>query len=187
MGLFHHINLSIMVRYAAQGHDAETTAQARGHHVRVSFKNTRETAMAIKGMKIKRAEAYLKNCLEHKEIIPYRRFKGDVGRKAQCKAFKGGVTQGRWPKAAIEHVAAILKNATSNAVAKDLDESELKVLNVCVQRAPKMRRRTYRAHGRINAYKSSPHHIEMIIGTGSETVPKPDQVDAEDDDVPELV
>merc|ERR1712183_626290 len=139
MGLFPSTQLFIkMVRYATQGYDAETTAQARGHHVRVSFKNTRETAMAIKGMKIKRAQAYLKNCLEHKEIIPYRRFKGDVGRKAQCKAFKGGVTQGRWPKAAIEHVMAILANATSNAAKKNLDESELKVLNVCVQRAPKI-------------------------------------------------
>ena len=42
-----------------------------------------------------------------------------------------------------------------------------------VQRAPKMRRRTYRAHGRINAYKSSPCHIEMILCADGETVPAP--------------
>merc|ERR1712129_662986 len=29
--------------------------------------------------------------------------------------------------------------------------------------APKMRRRTYRAHGRINPYMSSPCHIEIVL------------------------
>merc|ERR1711934_972416 len=125
--------------------------------------NTRETAMAVKGMKVNRALAYLKNAADHKEIIPYRRFKGDVGRKAQCKHHKGGVTQGRWPKNAIKLVTEIVKNAQANALAKNLDGDDLKILNVQVQRAPKMRRRTYRAHGRINAYKSSPSHIEMVV------------------------
>ena len=32
-----------------------------------------------------------------------------------------------------------------------------------VNRAPKMRRRTYRAHGRINPYMSSPCHIEIVL------------------------
>ena len=32
-----------------------------------------------------------------------------------------------------------------------------------VNRAPKMRRRTYRAHGRINPYMSSPCHIEVVL------------------------
>ena len=29
--------------------------------------------------------------------------------------------------------------------------------------APKMRRRTYRAHGRINPYMSKPCHVELIL------------------------
>ena len=32
-----------------------------------------------------------------------------------------------------------------------------------VNRAPHMRRRTYRAHGRINPYMSSPCHIEVVL------------------------
>ena len=72
-----------MVRYGAQPSNAEKSAKARGSHIRVSFKNTRETAMAVKGMKVTKALAYLKDCEQHKQIIPYRRFKGDVGRKAQ--------------------------------------------------------------------------------------------------------
>ena len=32
-----------------------------------------------------------------------------------------------------------------------------------VNRAPKIRRRTYRAHGRINPYMCSPCHVELFL------------------------
>ena len=35
-----------------------------------------------------------------------------------------------------------------------------------------MRRRTYRAHGRINAYMSSPCHIELILTEKDDVVVK---------------
>ena len=35
-----------------------------------------------------------------------------------------------------------------------------------------MRRRTYRAHGRINPYMSSPCHIEVILGEKEDVVAK---------------
>lgn len=38
-----------------------------------------------------------------------------------------------------------------------------------------MRRRTYRAHGRINPYMSSPCHIEMILTEKEQIVPKPEE------------
>lgn len=43
-----------------------------------------------------------------------------------------------------------------------------------------MRRRTYRAHGRINPFMSSPCHIEIILSEKEEAVSKPaDDVNAE--------
>jgi large subunit ribosomal protein L17e len=56
-----------------------------------------------------------------------------------------------------------LKNAESNAEYKGLDADHLVVDHIQVNRAPKMRRRTYRAHGRINPYMSSPCHIEVCL------------------------
>ncbi|KAJ8506512.1 hypothetical protein OPV22_007398 [Ensete ventricosum] len=41
-----------------------------------------------------------------------------------------------------------------------------------VNQAPKQRRRTYRAHGRINPYMSSPCHIELILSEKEESVKK---------------
>ena len=42
----------------------------------------------------------------------------------------------------------MLKNAESNAEYKGLDADHLVIEHIQVNRAPKMRRRTYRAHGR---------------------------------------
>ena len=49
------------------------------------FQNTRETAQAIKKMPLHRATTYLKNVMTKKEIIPFRRFMGGVGRHAQVR------------------------------------------------------------------------------------------------------
>jgi len=57
--------------------------KARGMDVRVHFKNTRETAQAIKGMRLKKALRYLRDVINKKQIVPFRRYNGGVGRKAQ--------------------------------------------------------------------------------------------------------
>ena len=80
--------------------------------MRTHFKNMREVAAALTGewcfpqrnpqviqvtclslgLKLPKAYAYLSNILEHKQVIPFRRFNGGVGRASQAKQFKA--TQG---------------------------------------------------------------------------------------------
>merc|ERR1712180_499471 len=96
-----------------------------------------------------------------KEIIPFRRFMGGVGRHAQAAVH--GTAAGRWPLKSAQYLLDMLKNAESNAEYKGLDSDHLVIDHIQVNRAPKMRRRTYRAHGRINPYMSSPCHIELSL------------------------
>merc|ERR1712080_405625 len=117
------------------------SAKAKGSNLRVHFKNTRETAQAIKKMPLHRATKYLKNVIAQKEIIPFRRFMGGVGRHAQANQVHG-TAQGRWPVKSAEFLLHMLKNAESNA----LDADHLIIEHIQVNRAAKMRRRTYRAH-----------------------------------------
>jgi large subunit ribosomal protein L17e len=150
-----------MVRYSVSSLNPAKSAKTRGSYLRVHFKNTRETAAAISGMKLTKAFAYLKDVQEHKQAVPFRRFNGGVGRCAQAKAFK--TTQGRWPVKSAKFLLDLLENAKANAVSKGLNVDALVIKHIQVNQAPKQRRRTYRAHGRINPYMSSPCHIEIIV------------------------
>ncbi|KAI0407497.1 60S ribosomal protein L17 [Xylaria palmicola] len=165
-----------MVRYAATEIESAKSARARGSYLRVSFKNTRETAQAINGWKLTRAVKFLENVREKSEAVPMRRYAGSTGRTAQGKQF--GVSRARWPVKSAEFLLGLLKNAESNADAKGLDTSNLIVKHIQVNQAPKQRRRTYRAHGRINPYMSNPCHIELILTEGEEVVQKSEQVES---------
>jgi large subunit ribosomal protein L17e len=77
-----------MVRYAATSVNPTKSAKTRGSYLRVHFKNTREAAQAINGMGLTKAITYLDNVREHKQAIPFRRFKGGIGRTGQGKEFK---------------------------------------------------------------------------------------------------
>merc|ERR1712108_118778 len=103
----------------------------------------------------------------------FRRFMGGVGRHAQAKVH--GTAQGRWPLKSAEFLLQLLKNAESNAEYKGLDPDHLVIEHIQVNRATKMRRRTYRAHGRINPYMSSPCHIEVCLVEKEQAFSKDDQ------------
>ncbi|KAL7748073.1 60S ribosomal protein L17B [Sorochytrium milnesiophthora] len=150
-----------MVRYSATPSNTAKSACARGSYLRVHFKNTREVAATISGMKLKKAVQFLNDVKEHKRAVPFRRFNGGVGRTAQAKEWN--TTQARWPVKSADFMLDLLQNAEANAVSKDLDAEKLVIKHIQVNAAPKQRRRTYRAHGRINAYLSSPCHIELIV------------------------
>lgn len=46
---------------------------------------------------------------------------------------------------------------------KGLDVDNLVITHIQVNKAMRQRRRTYRAHGRVNPYMSSPCHIELTV------------------------
>ena len=135
-----------MGRYAIEPDNATKSAKAKGSNLRVHFKNTRETAQAIKAMPLNRATKYLKNVIAHKEIVPFRRFMGGVGRHAQANVciflviilvISGvfqvhGTAQGRWPLKSAEFLLDLLKNAESNAEYKGLDADHLVIEHIQV-------------------------------------------------------
>jgi large subunit ribosomal protein L17e len=138
--------------------------------LRAHFKNTYETGKAIKGMLLKKAEQYLNDVLEHKRCVPFTKYEGSTGRTGQAKEW--GLTKGRWPEKSVRILLGLLKNASSNGESKRLDVDKLVVKRVVVNQAMRGRRRTYRAHGRINAYMSSNCHVELFCEEIKERVKK---------------
>merc|ERR1712183_722274 len=122
---------------------------------------------------LKKAQSYLQHVVEKTEAIPFRRYCGGVGRTSQAKNAGSTNGQARWPKKSAEFVLNLLSNAEANAELKDLEVDRLFVSHIQVNRAVQQRRRTYRAHGRINPYMSSPCHIELILSQRDIDVKKP--------------
>ncbi|KAJ9067244.1 60S ribosomal protein L17 [Entomophthora muscae] len=149
-----------MTKYSVKPANVEKAAKTSGNNLRVHFKNTFEAAAVLRGMNLIKAVKYLDDVIEHKRCVPFRRFHGGVGRCAQAKEF--GTTQGRWPVKSAKILKDLLTNLAANAENKNLDKELLKIKHIQVNQAPHQRRRTYRAHGRVNPFMSSPCHIEII-------------------------
>lgn len=164
-------------KYAIEAENPSKTCKARGSHLRTHFKKMREVGNAIKGMPLKKAQKYLEDVLEFKQAVAFRRFTGGCGRTAQAKALKAPGSQAGWPIKPTKYMLDLLRNLESNAEVKGLDVDQLVLSYVSVNKSKQMRRRTYRAHGRINAYMSSPCHIELMCTEDNEGVKKNNDAD----------
>merc|ERR1712205_289870 len=173
MGSPAHNTTAMVKEYARTVENEAESCKAKGSNLRVHFKNTRETAQAIKGMMLRKAVAYLQHVVEHKEAIPFRRYCGGVGRTSQAKNAGSTNGQARWPKKSAEIMLNLLSNAEANAELKSLETDKLFISHIQVNKAQEQRRRTYRAHGRINPYMSSPCHVEVILSQKETTVKCP--------------
>lgn len=147
-------------------------AKCRIGDLRAHYKNTYNVARAVKGLSLNKAITYMDNVLDHKQIIPFRRYNGGVGRAAQAKVFKQ--TQGRWPEKSVKCVRELLINLKANAETQKLNTDDCFINHAVVQRAVSGRRRTYRAHGRISPYLSSNCHIEFHCYQKTKDVKKAD-------------
>jgi large subunit ribosomal protein L17e len=127
-----------------------SAAKAKGTHLRVHFKHCREIGHAIKGMTLNKAKAYLENVLVFKAAIPFTKYTGGIGRHAVGKQYNAPGDKVSWPLKATKTFLDLLVNIRSNAEVQKLDLDKVKITHVNANQAPKMRRRTYRAHGRIN-------------------------------------
>ena len=133
-----------MVHYSFDPENPTKSCRSRGSNLRVHFKNTRETAQAIKGMHIRQATKYLTDVTLKRQRVPFHRYNDGVGRCVQAKQW--GWTQGWWPRKSGEFLLHMLKNAESNnAELKGLDVDSLVIEHIQVNRVPKMQRRTYKS------------------------------------------
>ncbi|KAF7124007.1 hypothetical protein RHSIM_Rhsim12G0027600 [Rhododendron simsii] len=153
-----------LVKYSKEPDNPTKSCKARGADLRVHFKNTRETAHAIRKLPLIKAKRYLEDVLAHKQAIPFTRFCRGVGRTAQAKN-RHSNGQGRWPAKSAKFILDLLKNAESNAEVKGLDVETLFISHIQVNQAQKQRRRTY-------PYMSSPCHIELTLSEKEEPVKK---------------
>mmetsp|Transcript_20891 Transcript_20891/g.30999 ORF Transcript_20891/g.30999 Transcript_20891/m.30999 type:complete len:194 (-) Transcript_20891:21-602(-) len=161
-----------MGRYGREPENVEGSCKARGSQLRTHFKKMHEVGAFIRGMKIEAAIKYLEQVLDKERAIPFKHFRAGCGRHAQAKLIKAPGDQVGWPEKSCKYMLDLLTNLKANAEAKGLNVDETFIRHVQVNMAVKMRRRTYRAHGRINPYMCHPCHVELWAEQKGEKVEK---------------
>ncbi|KAI3882669.1 hypothetical protein MKX03_029007 [Papaver bracteatum] len=121
------------------------------------IKNTRETTFSLRKMPLVKAKRYLEDVLAHKQFIPFRHFCSGVGR-----TFSSQEPSLKCTRTLVRQVFQV----------KGLDVDSPYISHIQVNQAHKQRRRTYRAHGRINPYMSSPCHIELTLSEKEDAIRK---------------
>ncbi len=145
-------------RYSVVFEDESKIAKGMLVNAPISTKFAREVAVAIKGMRVEAAEAYLKRVLAHKDWIPVRRYNKKV---AHRKGVRGGVKSGRYMDKVVRYFLRLIQNVKANAEAKGLDVSTLRIVHVWVGkgwRRPRLHPRTRRI------VRAKATHVEMVVG-----------------------
>jgi large subunit ribosomal protein L22 len=139
--------------------DPEKTAKASGREIRVSHKHAREVCRTIKGMMLTKAKTYLKDVVDKRKPVPFRRYKKKLGhRRGVEKTFAG-----RYPVKAAQQILRVVEGAEANAENKGLDVDRLRILHAAAYPGLKIKRYTSRAHGRSSPRYETTTHIEIVL------------------------
>jgi large subunit ribosomal protein L22 len=139
--------------------DPEKTAKASGREIRVSHKAAREVCKSIKGMTLTNAKNYLKDVIEKKKAVPFKRYKKKLGhRHGLEKTFAG-----RYPVKTSQQILRVVEGAEANAENKGLDLDRLRILHAAAYPGMKIKRFTPRAHGRASPKYETTTHIEIVL------------------------
>jgi large subunit ribosomal protein L22 len=139
--------------------DPEKTAKASGREVRVSHKHAREVCRTIKGMMLANAKEYLRDVIDRKKAVPFRRYKKKAGHRHGLEKTYAG----RYPIKAAKKVLNVIEGAEANAENKGLDVDRLRIFHAAASPGTKIKRFTQRAHGRTSPKYDTLTHIEIVL------------------------
>ena len=145
--------------------DLEKTVKASAREIRISHKAAREVCRTIKGMMLTKAKQYLKDVVDKKKPVPYRRFTKKLGhRHGLVKAFAG-----RYPVKTAKCVLKVLEEAEANAENKGLDIDRLRIIHAAASQGMKTKRFKPRAQGRASPRFEILSHVEVALQEEPET------------------
>ncbi len=146
-------------KYSVKGLDPDRTAIASGRDLRISPKAAREICNYIRGMNLQKAKEVLREVIELKRAIPYRRHKKKIPHRRGLQGFYAG----RYPVKAAEAILKVLEAVEANAEFKGLYTDRLKIIHIAAQRGPVIKKYIPRAFGRSSPYFERLTHIEVAV------------------------
>ncbi len=139
---------------------------AIGRNLNISPKQSIEICSYIRGRSVGQAVMILDDAITKKKAIPFHKYTNGLGHKP-------GIAAGRYPVKACTAIRRVIKSAEANAKNKGLSASDLKIVHIAVQTAPKQ---WHYGRQRRSVFKTA--HIEVVVaevkGTVKKTAPKKD-------------
>lgn len=134
--------------------DELNMAKASATNLKISLKKGVELAKELRRKKASRVVEYLEKVIIQKQVVPYRKYRAEMGHK------KGkGVDTGGYPVNVAIEFLKVIKSAISNAKDKSIDEKDLKVLAFSVRKGI-----TRYSYGRYSGRKMKSTNCEVIVG-----------------------
>ncbi len=132
------------------------TASAKVLSSAISTKHSIEISNYLRYKSVGFAKSFLEDVVALKKAVPFKKFNRDVGHKP-------GMASGRFPKKAAAVFLAMIKSVESNAQAKGLNTSHLKIIKILANKA------SIPATGGRQRYGTKRTHLEVVA---AESQPK---------------
>jgi len=145
--------------YTVQLEDPSKEVLVSVRNARASFKKSCELMDAIRGKKVKEAQAIIEGVIQMKQPIHYTSHRKHVPHHSELKGNKGA--EGGYPVNVAKQVQRLLDNALAAADSKGLDEDKLVVSHAAVLLGLKVRRFFARARGQHDLKVRQLVHMEL--------------------------
>ncbi|HII72272.1 TPA: 50S ribosomal protein L22 [Candidatus Woesearchaeota archaeon] len=140
------------IKYAFKDFEKDLMARASGRDLDISTKQAIEICSFLRNKKLQRAKQILKNVMEKKEAIPFKRFTDGLGHK------RGNIAAGRFPFKASSRMLKLLESVEANAQSKGLNTSDLEIIHICANIAHRPMH-----HGRQSRRLFKRTHVEVVV------------------------
>jgi large subunit ribosomal protein L22 len=119
-------------------------------------------------MHVDKATQYLKDVIDLKRPVPFRRYKKQIAHKRGISRGIGvlGTTSGgggRYPVKVAKAILDLIEEAKQNADYKGLDSDNMRILHIAAHRGRIIKGRMPRAYGRSTDWNEQTTTIELIL------------------------
>jgi ribosomal protein uL22 len=145
--------------YTVQLEDPSKEVLVSARNARASYKKTVELMDAIRGKRVKEAQAILDGVINMEQPIHYVSHRKHVPHHSPLKGVRGA--EGGYPVRAAKQLQALLNNALAAADSKGLDEDKLVIFHAAALLGTKVRRFFARARGQHDLKVRQLIHMEL--------------------------
>ena len=124
-------------------------ARAFGRYLPISTKHSVAICNSIRYKPLLRAERFLQEVLDEKKAVPFTR--------GRSTPHKPGMGPGRYPLKATGMILNILQSARKNALSKNMNEKDLKIVHISAHKAARPMK-----YGRVRG-RSKKTHVYVIV------------------------